>query len=185
MSSTGAILSGISGRYAAALFDLAKEAGQLERVEADFDLISGLLAKSDDFGAMTISPILKRAEQMKAVQAISEHMQFHTLTTNFLGVLAQNGRLEHLQSTLEAFARLLADERGEITGQVISAFPLTDVQLAALNAKIKASVGRDVNLEATDDPTLLGGLVVKIGSRMVDSSIRTKLENLKVSMKGV
>ena len=185
MSSDKAIVSGISGRYALALFDLANESKALDKVEADLTELSTALVESEDLRSLVSSPIYGRAEQSAAVAAVSKVVKLGDLTTKFLGVLATNRRLSILSGVIADFGRLTSHHRGEVTAQVTSAYDLTSAQLKELNKKLKASVGRDVAIDAVVDESLLGGLVVKVGSLMVDSSLKTKLDNLAIAMKGV
>lgn len=186
-----AIVSGVAGRYAVALFELARDAGALEAVEADLALLDRILSENKDLGAAVASPLLSREQRARVFAVVGDAVKsangkgFHKLTENFLGVLAENGRAGSLAAIASAFRTLLAQERGEVSAEVTSAVPLTDNQRAALGARLRELVGRDVTLDARVDPSLLGGLVVKIGSCMIDSSLRTKLNNLKVAMKEV
>ena len=185
MSEQQVIVSGISGRYATALFDLAREEKALDATADDLNSLAALLRESTDLKRLVSSPLVGRDDQEKAILAIAGQGKASKLVRNFLGVLAANRRLTALEDTIEDFFRLLADHNGELTAEVTSAHPLSDAQITALKTKLKAAMGRDVALTADVDETLLGGLVVKVGSRMIDSSIRTKLENLQVAMKGV
>lgn len=178
------VAADMAGRYAVALFDLAKAQDALAALEADFAGLGKLLAQSDVVRALIASPLLQRAERQKAVQALLDAMGgVHQLTRNFLGVAAANGRLYALPRMLDAFGRLLAAERGEVTAEVVSARPLDQAQMAALKSKLTAVAGRDVAINAAVDAGLLGGLTVKIGSRMIDASLKTKLNNLQTAMK--
>ncbi len=185
MSSNKAIATGISGRYAKALFDLALEGKSVDFVCADLDKIEALINGSNDFANLISSPIVTKNDQLKAVSLVSGELGLENMASNFLGVLAQNRRLDSLNSVLVSFKKIVADHKGEVTADVVSANPLTDNQTRALKKSLKATMGKDVNFDARVDESLLGGLIVKIGSRMVDSSLKSKLENLKVSMKGV
>ncbi len=185
MSEQQVIVSGISGRYATALFDLARDEKKLDRVADDLKDLAAMLAKSEDMVRLVTSPLISRDQQGKAVLAIAKEAGLGTLASHFLGVLAQNRRLSSLGKVIADFFRLLAQHKGELTAKVTSAHALSETQIAALKKKLKAAMGRDVALTADVDKSLLGGLVVKVGSRMIDSSIRTKLENLQVAMKGV
>jgi F-type H+-transporting ATPase subunit delta len=172
------------GRYASALFALAKDQGQLKEVEGDLARFAGALDQSPDLLRMVRSPVFSAEDQSKALGTILSKAGLGALTTNFLKLLARNRRLFAVSDMIKIFRALSADFRGEVTADVASAHALTDAQLAALKDTLKASVGKDVQIHAKVDPTLLGGLVVKIGSRMIDSSLRTKLNSLKVAMKG-
>jgi F-type H+-transporting ATPase subunit delta len=178
------VVEGVAGRYAAALFDLAREAAKLAEVEADLVKFSRLLDESSDLTRLVRSPVISADEQAKALSAILSRAGFNALTSNFLQLVAKNRRLFAVADMIKAFSALAAKSRGEVAAEVASAFALTDAQVAELKKSLKASVGKDVTLNARVDPALLGGLVVKVGSRMVDSSIRTKLQNLKVALSG-
>jgi F-type H+-transporting ATPase subunit delta len=184
METSGGIRASLAGRYASALFDLARDERQIESVAQSLDTVKAALAESADFKAITTSPLINREEAGKAVAASAEALKLDPLTRRFLGVLARNGRLSQLDAVIRTFARLAAAHRGEMTAEVTSAFPLNDDQLAALKANLKARGGSDVAIDAKVDPSLLGGIVVRLGSRMIDASIKTKLNNLAYAMKG-
>lgn len=185
LSSNKAIVSGIAGRYARALFDLANESKALEKVESDLSQLSAVLDESADMRSFVDSPIYGRAEQTSAVIAVAKAAKLGDLATKFLGVLAANRRLNILSSVIAGFGQLMSHHRGEVTAQVVSADELTNTQLKELKKELMASVGHDVTIDAVVDESLLGGLVVKVGSLMVDSSLKTKLDNLAIAMKGV
>jgi len=178
------IVSGISGRYATALFDLALEQSQLEPVAADLSALGNMIDESDDLRRLVRSPVIRRRDQIAALDALLERAEANALTRRFVGLVASNRRLFALPDIVRDFARLAAQHRGEVAGEVISAHPLSDEQLQALKTQLTAAVGSEVQLESKVDSALLGGLVVKIGSRMIDGSLRTKLQNLKFAMKG-
>jgi F-type H+-transporting ATPase subunit delta len=180
---TGA--AGLADRYAAALFDLADEAKALDRIADDLRALRSLLAESDDFRRLVRSPVLSRADQGKAVAALGERAGYDRLTRNFLGLLARNRRLFALPEMIRAFLDRLAQRRGEVTAEVVSAAPLTRQQQDTLDERLRRAVGRKVAIETKVDPSLLGGLVVKVGSRMVDASLKSKLQRLQLAMKGV
>jgi F-type H+-transporting ATPase subunit delta len=184
METSGGIRASLAGRYASALFDLARDERQIESVSNSLDTVKAALAQSADFKAITTSPLINREEAGKAVAARADVMKLDPLTRRFLGVLAHNGRLSQLDAVIRTFARLAAAHRGETTAEVTSAFPLGDDQIAALKANLKARGGSDVAIDAHVDPSILGGIVVRLGSRMIDSSIKTKLNNLAMAMKG-
>ncbi|MGY8985657.1 MAG: F0F1 ATP synthase subunit delta [Sphingomonadales bacterium] len=185
MSSNKAISTGISGRYAKALFDLALEGKSIDRVSEDLEKIEALITASGDFLYLISSPIVSKTDQLKAVGFVSKELALETIAANFLGILAQNRRLGSLISVLASFKIFVAAYKGEVTADVVSAHPLSDAQTKALKKSLKATMSKEVNFDVRVDESLLGGLIVKIGSRMVDSSLKSKLENLKVSMKGV
>lgn len=175
----------IAERYAAALFDLADSQGALDQVAGDLKTLNAMIRASADLGRLLDSPVLSRADQGKAIAALAQAAGFSTLTRNFLGLAAQNRRLFALPGMIGAYLARLAARRGEIAASVASAAALTPAQLDALTTTLKTTFGASVELDVKVDPSLLGGLVVKVGSRMVDSSLKTKLQHLKLAMKGV
>ncbi|WP_429588954.1 F0F1 ATP synthase subunit delta [Sphingomonas zeicaulis] len=184
MENSGGIQASLAGRYATALFDLARDQNQIAVVEGSLATLRAALAQSDDFRQLTTSPLVSRSAAGRAVTAAAREMGIDALTVNFLGVLASNRRLSALGDISRAFGQLAAAYRGEASAQVTSAHPLTDDQVDALKAQLKARVGRDVSVDLTVDPAILGGLIVRIGSQMIDSSIRTRLNTLAHAMKG-
>jgi F-type H+-transporting ATPase subunit delta len=176
--------AGVGGRYARALFDLADEGRALDRVAQDLAQLQAMIRDSLDLRRLLMSPMFSRDEQGRAVAAIAERAGFADVTRRFLGLVAQNRRLFALPDMIRAFRSLLAKRRGESTASMISAVPLGDAQVQALRAALKQITGADVQLEVAVDPDLLGGLVVKMGSRMLDSSLRTKLQRLQFVLKG-
>lgn len=184
MEISGGIQASLAGRYATALFELARDERQIEAVAGSLAGLREALRESDDFRALTTSPLIGRDEAVKAVAAAAAAMKLDPVTTNFLGVLAQNRRLSQLPQIIRAFNLLAAHHRGETTAEVTSAHPLTDDQVAALKSNLKSRLGRDVAVDLAVDPAILGGLVVKVGSQMIDGSIRTKLNTLAHAMKG-
>ena len=184
MDISGGIQASLSGRYALALFELAEERKQLEAVGASLAAVKRALAESEDFRALTTSPLVGRDEAVNAIGAAAEAMGLDPLTSSFLGVLARNRRLAQLGNVIRAFSLLAARHRGEITAEVTSAHPLDDDQVAALKQNLRARMGRDIAVDMNVDPAILGGLVVKIGSQMIDGSIRTKLNTLAQAMRG-
>jgi F-type H+-transporting ATPase subunit delta len=178
------IQASLAGRYASALFDLASEAGNVSTVEADLDKLAAALAESPDLAALIRNPEVSRADLGKAVAALGKYLGLDALSSNFLGVLAQNRRLSQLPAVIAAFNTIAAAQRGEVTAEVKSAHKLSDTQIATLQQKLKAREGRNIKLHASVDPELLGGLVVTIGSKRIDSSIRTRLNSLAHAMKG-
>lgn len=185
VSSSGSLTSGVAGRYATALFEIAKEGGSLDKVERDLLALETALAESADFRDMIASPVFSREDMSAAVAAIAERMGLGREVTSTIGLMAANRRLFALPGLIAAVKGLIAAQRGVVTAEVTAAKPLTDAQLAALRNTLRASVGRDVMLSVTVDESLIGGMVVKVGSRMVDSSIRSKLTNLQNVMKEV
>jgi len=167
-----------------ALFELARDERSLEKVGFSLATLKAALAESDDFRDLTMSPLVSREKATAAVLASADAMGLDPTTRNFLGVLARNRRLSKLGAVISAFNQLWARHRGEITAEVTSAHQLDKDQAAALKANLKARTGRDIAIDLNVDPAILGGLVVKIGSEMIDGSIRTKLNSLALAMKG-
>lgn len=185
-SATGVTpVSGISGRYATALFELAVDAGQLDAVAEDLAGIDRMLAESSDLVRLIRSPLLSREDQARGIAAVLERAGCGDMVRRFAGVLAQNRRLFVLPRAIQDFRKLLARHRGETMAEVISATPLADAQLDEIRKALSQAAGRDVVMNTKVDEDLIGGLVVKLGSRMVDGSIRSKLKNLQLAMKGV
>ena len=184
METSGGIQASLAGRYATALFGLARDQSQIDSVTRSLDTLEAAMAQSGDFRALVTSPLLSRAEAGKAVRALTPTLGLDPITGKFLGVLADNGRLGELTAIIRFIRQLAAGHRGETTAEVTSAHPLDDRQLAELKSKLKARLGRDVIVDAKVDPSLLGGLVVRLGSQMIDASIKTKLNSLATAMKG-
>ena len=184
MDSTGGIQASLSGRYGTALFELARDEKSLDAVSASLQALKSALTESDDLRRLVASPLVSRDAATSAVNAVASSMQLDPTTAKFLGVLAANRRLGALPQVISAFNLLAARYRGETTAEVVSAHHLTDDQIDALKARLKAQSGQDVAIEARVDPAILGGLIVKLGSRQIDGSIRTKLNTLAHAMKG-
>ncbi|RTL62425.1 MAG: F0F1 ATP synthase subunit delta [Hyphomicrobiales bacterium] len=185
MSTDEPIMASMAGRYAAALFELAKEQQALDQVAGDFKNLSALLDESADFRTLVRSPVIAAADQAKALDAILAKAGANPLTANFLRVIARNRRLFAVGDMMREYALLLARFKGEVSADVATAHPLTEAQLNQLKDTLRISIGKEVQVNTRVDPNLLGGLVVKVGSKMIDSSLRTKLNNLKVAMKGI
>lgn len=185
MAQESTLVSGIAGRYATALFDLARDAGQLDAVAKDLDSLSAMLGQSADLVRLVRSPVFSREEQARAIAVVAEKAGFADLVRRFLGVLATNRRLFVLADVIAGFKRLLSNHRGETVAEVTSAVPLSDAQLQQIKSSLSSDAAGNVVIDAKVDADLIGGLVVKFGSRMIDASIRTKLNNLKTAMKGV
>jgi len=181
---SGGIQASLAGRYAIALFELAREEKKLDEVASDLAAVKRALADSAEFSALTTSPLVGREEARRAIAATAAAMKLDTVTSNFLGVLARNRRLAQLPGVIRAFDMLAARHRGEITAEVTSAHKLDEGQVDAIKANLRTRMGRDIAVDLNVDPAILGGLVVKIGSRMIDGSIRTKLNSLAQAMKG-
>jgi len=176
--------SGLAERYAKALFELADDRKALDEVANDLRALRGLIDESADFRRLIRSPVLSRLEQGKAVTALAERAGFSALTRNFLGVLARNRRLFVLPGVIAAYLKELAVRRGEVTAEVTAARPLTPAQTEAVNEQLRKAVGGKVALDLRIDPGLIGGLAIKVGSRMVDASLKSKLARLQLAMKG-
>ncbi|MDX5360646.1 MAG: F0F1 ATP synthase subunit delta [Alphaproteobacteria bacterium] len=176
-------ITGVGGRYATALFDLAREDDRLDAVARDLDALAQMLDGSADLRRLVSSPVFSREDQAAGIQSVAEKAGFDDLTRRFLGLVAANRRLFALDRMIAGYRALLRAHRGEISADVVSATPLTEKQLDDLRAELKAAMGRDVQVDVSVDDSLLGGLIVKVGSRMIDSSIRTKLRNLQLAMK--
>ncbi|MDO9306561.1 MAG: F0F1 ATP synthase subunit delta [Mesorhizobium sp.] len=185
MAQSSSPVSGIAERYAGSLYELAVQSSTVDRVEADLGRFEALLAESDDLTRMIRSPVFSAEEQFKAVAAIADKAEIGGLVGNFLRVVARNRRLFAIPAMIKAFRAIAAAARGEVAADVTSAHPLSDAQRDELKATLKAVTGKDVTIAATVDPTLLGGLVVKIGSRQIDTSLKTKLNSLKLALKEV
>lgn len=168
-----------------ALYELAAADKRLDVIETDLQQVRRLMADSEDLRRLLRSPVMAREDQGRAVAAVADRAGLDDLTRRFLGVLARNRRLAALPTVIDTFLVRLAAARGETTAEVRSARPLTDTQADDLRAALKKTLGGDVVLAQRVEPALLGGLVVKVGSRMVDSSLRTKLQQLRLAMKGI
>jgi len=171
-------------RYATALFELAQEAKSLDQVAADLDAFKKMLDESEDLVRLVRSPVFAAHDQIRALDALFAKAGIKGLAANFIRLAARNRRLFAIADMIADYRALLAAQRGEISAEVTSADKLSARQVSRLKAELKAAVGRDVLLAQKVDPAILGGLIVKVGSRMVDSSLATKLNTLKVAMKG-
>jgi len=179
----------VPGRYASALYDLARDQKAVAAVEADLAKFSTILDASADLQRVVRSPVFSSEEQSKAVGAVLDKAGIGGIAGNFVKLLAKNRRLFAVSDMIKAYLAIAARERGEVVAEVVSAHALTDAQTADLKSTLQAFVtkqalGKDVTIHSKVDPGLLGGLVVKVGSRMIDSSLKTKLSTLKVAMKG-
>lgn len=185
MAAKADIVSGVAGRYATALFELALEAKAFDQVAADLNLFDAALNGSGELLRLVKSPVYSAGEQSKALAAVLDKIGIGGLARNFLLLAAKNRRLFAVPDMIRGFRSLLARHRGETSATVIAAAKLTETQVTALKQALQAALGKDVMLEERVDPALLGGLVVKVGSRMIDSSLRTRLNSLRVAMKEV
>ncbi|MEO6248551.1 MAG: F0F1 ATP synthase subunit delta [Sphingomicrobium sp.] len=174
----------LAGRYATALFGLARDERQIDSVAQSLESLSNALAESPDLKRLVSSPLVSRNDAGKVIAALKDTLGLDPLTARFVGVLAHNGRLRELPAVIAQVRRLAANARGEMTAQVTTAHALDDDQRAALAAQLKARVRHDVMIDARVDPSILGGIVIRLGSQMIDASIRTKLNTLATAMKG-
>jgi F-type H+-transporting ATPase subunit delta len=175
---------GLAGRYATAVFELAQEERATELVERDFTALRSMIDESEDLRRLVRAPVFSRDEQTKGMSAILERMQAAPLTRRFILTLVKRRRLFAITDVIRAYEARLARQRGEVQAQVISARALNNDEIDQLKAALRAKLGREARLSTQVDPGLLGGLVVQVGSRMIDSSLRTKLNALRVAMRG-
>ncbi len=175
----------LAGRYAAALFELAEERGELDAVAEDLKRLRSMIDGSADLQRMIRSPVIARRDQARAIAALAAKAELSEVVQHFVGVLARNRRLFALPDMIQAYLELLAGERGEVAARVVSAKKLSERQLKSLVESLRAAMGSAVTVDASVDASLLGGLVVRVGSRMVDSSLKTKLQQLRLAMKGI
>lgn len=185
LTAEDSIISGLPGRYAAALFDLAVKHGEVDSVMENLDKIALMIGTSPDFAQLTQSPLISRPDQAKGLSAVLELAGIKGLTANFAGVVAKNRRLYLLPKMIRQFRTLRSRHKGEVDAEVVSAIKLSEDQITALEEKLAKIMGSKIRLTANIDPQVLGGLVVRVGSRMVDSSLRTKLNNLQLKLKEV
>lgn len=178
-----AISNEAAQRYARALFDLALETKALAAAEADMAALGAAFGESGELSRAVASPMHKAGDKVKALDALARALKLSALGSKFIGVVARNGRAADLPAMTVAFAALAAEHRGAITADIASADALTAAQLKELTAALKTALGRDVEVRAEIRPELIGGLTVKVGSRMFDSSLRTKLDGVKQAMK--
>ena len=176
-------VSGVSGRYATALFELARDEKSIDAVKADLDKFDAMLSESADLKRLVRSPVFAADTQLKALSAVLDKAGITGVAANFLKVLTNNRRLFAVTDVIRAFGALVARFKGEASAEVTVAEPLSDKNLDALKVALKQVSGKDVTLNVKVDPSIIGGLVVKLGSRMVDSSLRTKLNSIKHAMK--
>ncbi len=183
MASEAKGVSGIAGRYATALYGLADEAKALDDVAQDLRDIKRMLEGSEDLSRFVRSPLIGRADQTAGILAVAKQANVNDLTRRFLGIVGKNRRLFALSAIVDAFLMELATRRGEVTASVTSAAPLSEEQVSAVTDALKKAVGGKVVVEQSVDPGMIGGLVVRVGSRMVDSSIRTQLQRMQRSLR--
>ena len=185
MSDTVSYSAEIAARYATAIFELAKESKKLPALGKDIKALEDALSQSEDLAAMITSPIYTREDQQSAIAAVAKELKLSETTTNALNLMAAKRRLFTIPALLTQLTAKIAEEKGEATAEVTTAKKLTKAQLDALTKTLSAKVGKKVQIQATVDESVIGGLIVKIGSQMVDSSIRSKLANLENAMKEV
>lgn len=185
VADTSQVISGVAERYASSLFELAVETGSLDAVSADLNRFQAMIDSSDDLKRLVLSPVFSAEDQVKAVVALCEKAGLGGLVANFLKVVAGNRRLFAVSGMISAFRQIAARHRGEITADVKSAHALAPEQENELKAALKSVTGKDVTIAVTVDPSILGGLIVKVGSRQIDTSLRTKLSTLKLALKEV
>ncbi len=185
VSEPASITQGIAGRYASAVFDIAKDGNNLKAMEQDVDALDAALSDSADFRDLISSPLYGREEQASAVKAIAQKMALSETMANLLGLLADKRRLFVLPGIVATLRDLLADDRGEVTAEVTSAKAMTKTQSDNLANALSEQVGKSVSIKETVDASILGGLIVKVGSRMIDTSIASKLNALQNNMKEV
>jgi F-type H+-transporting ATPase subunit delta len=176
--------SGVAGRYATALFELAVDRGVIDEVANDLRQLQAMINKSADLRRLIQSPLFSRAQQSDAMAAVLNSAGLSELVRNFIGVVAGNRRLFALEGMIGAYRGLVAQHRGEVTAEITSATPLSEAQRSAVEQALKQAIGSNVAIDIEIDLNLIGGMVVRVGSRMVDSSLRTKLQRLQLAMKG-
>src|SRR5262245_30643092 len=179
----GNIVSGMAGRYATALFDLARETNAVEQVQSDLKFFDALIADNPDLMRLVRSPVFAAEEQAKALVAVLAKAGISGTAANFLRVVASNRRLFAVRDMIRDFNKLVAAHKGEVTAQVTVAEQLNDARMNEIRAALREVTGKDVKVDVTVDPAIIGGLKVKLGSRMVDASLRTKLNSIKIAMK--
>ena len=179
----GSIVSGMAGRYATALFDLARESNAIEQVQSDLKFFDALIADNPDLTRLVRSPVFGAEEQEKALAAVLAKAGVTGVAANFLRVVASNRRLFAVRDMIRDFNKLVAAHKGEVTAQVTVAEELNDARMNEIRAALRDVTGKDVKVDVTVDPAIIGGLKVKLGSRMVDASLRTKLNSIRIAMK--
>jgi F-type H+-transporting ATPase subunit delta len=183
LASEQPIASGMAGRYATALFDLAAESNAIDAVKADLDRFDALVAESADLRRLVRSPVFSTAEQLDALTAVLQRAGIGGIAASFLKLVTTNRRLFAVRDMIRAYRARVAQHKGEVTAEVTVAEQLSDRHVEALRAALKSVSGKDVGLDVKVDPSIIGGLVVKLGSRMVDTSLRTKLNAIRHVMK--
>jgi F-type H+-transporting ATPase subunit delta len=184
VAATDDTVSGVPGRYGGALFELAQETDSVEEISAGLNRFQALLDESVDLRRLVRSPVFSADDQLAALDAICAKADIGGLALNFIRLVTRNRRLFAITDMIKAYRTLIARAKGEVSAEVTSAEPLDRKHVEALKAAIKSAIGRDVDLAIKIDPAILGGLIVKAGSRMVDNSLKTELQNLRIAMKG-
>ncbi len=184
MTAETSFYAGLAGRYATALYELAEEAKALDALAEDLGRLKAMVGENADLKRLISSPLIARTQQAKAMLALVERAGMHDLTRRFIGAVARNRRLFQLSSIIDTFSAILAERRGEVTAEIVAANPLTPAQIDAVRAALRGAMGRKVSVAVKVDPNLLGGLKVKVGSRLLDASLAAKLQRLKRAMKG-
>lgn len=185
VAETSSLISGVAQRYAGSLFDLALEAKSVAQVEKDLGRFEDLVNGSPELKRLIVSPVFSASDQVKAISAILTKAKIGGLVSNFLRLVAQNRRLFSVPLMIQSFRQIATAHRGEVSADVTSAHALTAAQQTELKATLKSVAGKDVTINVTIDPSILGGLIVKLGSRQIDTSLRTKLSSLKLALKEV
>ena len=185
MASEARGVSGLAGRYATALFELADQEKALDQVAQDLRTLGGMIDESADLKRLIRSPVLSRDAQGAAMRSLLERAELSAMTRNFVGLVARNRRLFALPGMISGYLQLLAERRGEIRAEVTAAQEMSPAQVTAINDQLKRAVGSKVAVDIRVDPAIIGGLVVKVGSRMVDGSLRSKLQRLQLAMRGI
>jgi F-type H+-transporting ATPase subunit delta len=183
MASEQPIVAGVAGRYATALFDLAVEEKALDKIRSDLDRFDEMVAGSADLNRLVRSPVFGAEEQVRALTPVLQQAGIDGVSANFIKLVASNRRLFAIRDIIKAFRAMVARHKGEVSASVTVAEPLSNDHLSALKGALNSVTGKDVDLKVEVDPSIIGGLVVKLGSRMVDSSLRTKLNSIKTAMK--
>jgi len=185
VASSSSPISAVAERYARSLFELASDSKAIAKVESDLSSFEKMLASSPDLERLIKSPVFSADEQFKAIGAVADKAKISGLTGNFLRVVARNRRLFAIPGIIAAFRRIAAEARGQVSADVVSAHELNAAQQNELKSALKSIAGKDVSINVTIDPSLLGGLIVKMGSRQIDTSLQTKLNSLKLALKEV
>jgi F-type H+-transporting ATPase subunit delta len=184
LSATDQTVSGVAGRYASALFELAGDNKAVDKTWGDLAKFQAALDSSPDLQRLVRSPVFRADDQIASLEAICEKAGISGLALNFIKLIAQNRRLFSVSQMITGYQQLMAASKGEVQAEVTSAEKLSPAQIVKIKAALKSTIGRDAQLATRVDASILGGLIVKVGSKMMDNSLKTKLQNLKVAMKG-